>query len=534
MDTREAPPNSDIEAMPADLEKNSQRIADLEIATVQEHDLGFLQAVKLYPKAIWWSIVMSTALIMEGYDTALLKSLFALPSFLKAYGGNISAPWQAGLTNGSSVGQLFGLLIAGQLSERVGPRMTMIGGLALATAIIFIEFFAPSLAVLEVGQILLGIPLGITQMIPVVYALEISPMSLQPYLTTYVNLSWHNGKILGHLLELGVLRGVLNLEHSRWAYRIPFAIQWFWPLVLIPTIFFAPESPWWLVRRGRHEEAKAVFKSLTTEQNTHFDVDKHLALVIATTEHERQVNLQTSYMACFTGTNLRRTIILVTCYCIQLLSGNTLRGYSTYFFEQAGMATEQAFNMSIGGVALSILGMILAWFLLPHFGRRSIYLGGLLGLLAIWITVGALGVPHPKSGLTRAIGALLLISSFVYDFTIGPVVYAFISEVPSSLLRSKSASIARLVYSVISIVSNIITPYQLNNTAWNWGAKAAFFWAGATLLGLVFTFFCIPETKDRTTAELDILFEKKVPSRQFARTPVDISDAAPGYTIQSV
>ncbi len=171
---------------------------------------------------------------------------------------------------------------------------------------------------------------------------------------------------------------------------------------------------------------------------------------------------------------------------------------------------------------------------MPHFGRRSIYLWGLLALLAIWIAVGALGIPHPDSSITWAIGSLLLVSSFVYDFTIGPVAYSFISEVPSSLLRNKSASIARWVYAVVSIVTNTITPYQLNNTAWNWGAKAAFFWAGTTLIGLVFTFFYIPETRDRTTAELDILFEKKVPSRQFARTQVDISDAAPGYTAESV
>lgn len=156
METKEALPSPEVEVAPTAFKKDPQFIADLEIATVQEHELGFFEAVKLYPKAICWSVVMSTALIMEGYDTALLKSLFALPSFLKAYGGNISAPWQAGLTNGSSIGQLFGLLIAGQLSERVGPRMIMIGGLALATAIIFIEFFAPTLAVLEVGQILLG------------------------------------------------------------------------------------------------------------------------------------------------------------------------------------------------------------------------------------------------------------------------------------------------------------------------------------------------------------------------------------------
>lgn len=138
---------------------------------VQEQSMTFLSAVKLYPKAVGWSLVLSMALIMEGYDTALLKSLFAVPSFQKTYahgkkGAQISAPWQAGLTNGSSIGQLLGLLISGYATERIGFRWTMMTSLATAIGFIFIQFFANSLAMQEVGQVLLGMALFLPKCIP--------------------------------------------------------------------------------------------------------------------------------------------------------------------------------------------------------------------------------------------------------------------------------------------------------------------------------------------------------------------------------
>ena len=87
-----------------------------------------------------------------------------------------------------------------------------------------------------------------------------------------------------------------------------------------------------------------------------FDYEKQIALMVATTEHERAVNSSTTYLACFQGTNLRRTIIAIGVYCIQTFNGNPLRGYSTYFLQQAGMATTQSFNMTIVGFAVAIVG----------------------------------------------------------------------------------------------------------------------------------------------------------------------------------
>lgn len=145
------------------LKPQAYDISDAQDANTQEHDLTFFQALSLYPTGVFWSIVMSTAVVMEGYDTKLIGTLFVQPTFQRAFGQEvepgsyqISAPWQTGLSNGSSAGQLFGLLLAGHVSERFGFRKTMLAGMMSVIGLIFITFFAPSLAVLEVGQVLFG------------------------------------------------------------------------------------------------------------------------------------------------------------------------------------------------------------------------------------------------------------------------------------------------------------------------------------------------------------------------------------------
>ncbi|KAJ2974326.1 hypothetical protein NQ176_g6115 [Zarea fungicola] len=512
--------------LPTEQHVEVEKLADAQGASVQERDLGFFQAIKLYPKAVFWSLVMSTVVIMEGYDTVLVGTFYAQPAFKKAYGVKgktgqyqIPAQWQVGLSNGSAVGQLLGILLAGYTSERFGFRKSMIGGLVLITAFIFITFFAPNLIVLEVGQALFGVPLGMFQVTTVIYALEISPLCLRPYLTNYVNFCWSFGKIIG----AGVARGTLSMENE-WAYRIPFGIQWVWPAMLIPLIYFAPESPWWLVRQGNPTAARNVVQKLISRTDPNFDIDKNVTLMIVTTEHERTINSETSYRACFQSANLRRTLIVVGIYCIQVLNGNSLRGYSTYFLQQAGLPTTQAFNMTIANLAVAIVGSFCSWAFLPLFGRRTFYFWNLVLMFVIMMLIGGLGIPStpPKPTYAWGVGSLLLISSFVYSSSIGPLTNTLCSEIPSSLLRSKSIALARWTYAVATIVAGVFTPYQLNPTAWNWSAKTGFFWAGGCLISIVFTYYCVPEPKNRTTAEMDILFEKGVSARHFSKTHVDL------------
>lgn len=102
---------------------------------------------------------------MEGFQIVLINSLMALPAFQirfgepSAEGGyQLSAAWQSGLSNGALVGEIIGLFIVGYIVERIGYKKTMIGALALVTCFIFIVFFAQSLPMLLVGEILMGIP----------------------------------------------------------------------------------------------------------------------------------------------------------------------------------------------------------------------------------------------------------------------------------------------------------------------------------------------------------------------------------------
>lgn len=123
------------------------------------------EGLRLSPKAVFWSLAMSTCIIMEGYDTFLLGNLYGQPAFRRQFGVLISAvdntyevpaQWQAGLGNGTTCGQLIGLIIGGYVSERYGFRRTAVGGLVAIAGLIFIQFFATSLSMLLAGIILFG------------------------------------------------------------------------------------------------------------------------------------------------------------------------------------------------------------------------------------------------------------------------------------------------------------------------------------------------------------------------------------------
>lgn len=526
---------TDAEAKGAAIEDGQQeklptRVAltsDAKDATDKEHRMTLWQAIRLYPKAIGWSILLSTAIVMEGYDVVLMQSFYAFPTFTQRYGQRqpdgtyqIPAQWQSGLSNGANVGEIIGLFLNGIVSERYGYRKTMIGALTALTGFIFIPFFAQNIQTLQVGEVLMGIPWGVFQTLTTAYASEVCPVALRGYLTTYVNLCWG----IGQLIAAGVLRSMLQ-RTDEWAYRIPFAIQWIWPVPLIVGIFFAPESPWWLVRKGRREDAKKALLRLTSSTaDADFDVDQTVAMIVHTDELEKELTSGTTYWDCFKGLDLRRTEITCVTWAIQNLCGAAFMGYSTYFYEQAGLAAQYAFDMSMSLYAVAMIGVFVSWFLMARFGRRTLYLAGLVMMFLLLLIIGFVALSSSKNA-GWAIGSLLLVYTLFYDFTVGTVAFSIVAEIPSSRLRTKTIVLGRNLYNVIGIINGVITPYMLNPSAWNWKGKAGFFWAGMCFLCLVWTYFRLPEPKGRTFEELDILFERRISARKFKETEVDIFEA---------
>ncbi len=111
----------------------------------------------------------------------------------------------------------------------------LMGMLVALTCCIFIVFFAPNIQVMLVGAFFCAIPFGVFATSGPAYAAEVAPLALRGYLTAYVNLCW----CIGQFISAGVLKGLVDNE-TEWGYRIPFAVQWIWPIPLFLAALFAP------------------------------------------------------------------------------------------------------------------------------------------------------------------------------------------------------------------------------------------------------------------------------------------------------
>ncbi|KAG5764634.1 hypothetical protein H9Q72_007289 [Fusarium xylarioides] len=476
--------------------------AEARAATEAEHSLSIRQAIQKYPKACFWSCVVSLVIIMDGYDTALLGSLFAFPNFQKRFGiPNPAKPgtyqlepkWQTALGLASSLEALL---------------KTLLISLFWLTGTIFISFFAPSVEVLFVGQLLCGLGWGVFTTMGPAYASEVAPVVLRAYLETYVVLCWG----IGRLLSYAVLDSLVG-NTSIWAWRIPFAVQWVWPVIIAPLMFFCPESPWWLVRSGKLEEARKSLKRLTSISDQ--ELQNQLSLMVETTELERSITEGASYLDCVRGSNLWRTEIACVAWASQVLVGFSVSSYATYFFEQAGMSTKNAYKLTVGQGGLHFVTVLLSVFIVARHGRRSIYIWACLLMSAAMFVIGFVAIPNQSSATGGVSAAFYYVWYSTYEMTIGPIAYIIVAEVSSTRLRSKTIGLARNAYNVINIAATYVVPHILNPTAGNWKGKSAFLAAGFCIICAVWAWFRLPELKGRTYEELDILFTKDLAAREF-------------------
>ena len=304
---------------------------------------------------------------------------------------------------------------------------------------------------------------------------------------------------------------------TQWSYRIPFALQWAWPAILFPILCFAPESPWHLVRKGRIEEAEASLKRLV-RRSANIDTKATLASIIRTNKLEEDLTTGTAYRDCFRGSELRRTEIACVVFAGQVLAGTNFAYNSTYFFEQIGLSTEVTYGMNVGGTGMALVATLLSWFLLmPYFGRRTIYLTGMMSMALVLILIGLLNITGSATGVGMAQAGLTLFWTFLFQLSVGQLGWAIPAEMGSTRLRQKTICLARNFYYLVGLVANVLEAYFMNPMEFDLKGYTGFVWGGTALCTFVWAFFRLPESSGRTYEELDILFAKQVPARKFRR-----------------
>ncbi|TID07227.1 Maltose permease MAL31 [Colletotrichum higginsianum] len=503
----------------------------------EENKLPRKELFRRYWPAATYSMLLSLALVMEGMDVGLINNFFGHPAYQKKFGYlvstnpdkyRVSASWQAAIGNGNNLGSIIGLLLNGWLQSRFGSRRVYMGAMAAMGATIFMLFFAVNVQMLFAANILCGIPWGIFQTLTTAYAAEICPAAMRGYLTAWVSMCWGAGSFLATV----ILRASLGLKGDL-GWKIPYAMQWVWIIPLFIVGFAAPESPWYLIRLGRIDDAEKSLRRLARKNHyTDQSMAETLALMKHTNEMEKIESAGATYKDCFHGTNLRRTVIICMAWVIQILNGQSICSYAVIFLQTAGMDVNQSFNFNMGIQSVNIFSTAVAIVLMGTIGRRIFFFFGSSFIGFLMLIIGILGsVPASKTSVGLGVAVIMILTNMTFKVSLGPTTYTIVGETSSSRVRAQTIVLGRAVYVVGQIVIQQLNPRMLNEApagGWGWGAKSGFLYFGLCCVWAVWIFFFLPETKNRTFAELDYLFQKRVPARQFSTHPVDLFELTGG------
>jgi len=293
------------------------------------------------------------------------------------------------------------------------------------------------------------------------------------------------------------------------------------PTPLAILIFFAPESPWWLVRKGKFEAAARSVERLGRKATA--KSSETVAMMRRVIELEKSVK-KPSHIELFKGTDLRRTLIVCGVYAAQNLTGNLIANQAVYFFEQANVQTNTAFALGLITSALQMVFVMLSWILTSYFGRRSIYLWGSAVNTILLIALGIAGSVGKSNASSLAQASLGLVVSVLFTLGPAPASWVIIGETSAIRLRPLTTGMGRATYYIVEIPCIFLASYMLNPKGGDLGGKCGYVWGATGLFCLIVAYFQLPEMRGRSYREIDIMFKRRIPARKWKKTDIDIND----------
>jgi len=337
-------------------------------------------------------------------------------------------------------------------------------------------------------------------------------------------------------LGLGLLLGLIvdNSSKSRTdsgSFRIPMAVQFVFPLILLPGLLFvAPESPRWLVMKSRIEDARKALTRLHGEEAVDL-IERELVSIQESLEHDSSGE-HSSWVSllkwgpegrkAYLGFSLQGTVKVhlkhanadrMTAW--QQATGiNFITGYGIVFFIQVGI--KNAFLIQLG---LSLVAMPAIWisqFCIERFGRRPILLSSGLLTSTVLLVTGGCGIATNKSkALEQTIVAMVYLFIVVFNLGWGPTVWVITSEISTSKNRGKLMALSTASNWLFNWLVSFTFPYLFDPDGANLGAKIGFIYGALTLAGTIWVFFLLPETSGLTLEQISAQFERHATVKSF-------------------
>jgi hypothetical protein len=380
----------------------------------EERQYSLWQAIKAHKRIIFHSIAAFGAGSVFGYDTIANGATISMPGFLLYFGAMtadhelyIPSIWASLWTAMSYLLQAIGGFLIGFVSDRIGRKWSCVGACLLSVAGVGVQYGATSRGMLLGGKMINGLAIGCLFATATTWASEISPMRLRGPIQSAIILFMFLMQAIG----LVVVRTFVPNTTPK-SFQTVFAIQWAWPISTGLLFAFIPESPTWLLLKGKTEAAKKSLERLHGANNQIEARLAHMALGIRLEEEQAVQHGTGSYADLFRGSSLKRTMTVIWMFLGFGLTGACLLAQAIYFLIIAGLEPIHSYDVAIGGFGVAIIAIIGSWFFMERSGRRSIFLIGAAGNCIVMFAIGGLYYTE-ANGALWAVAVLMYVQPFL-------------------------------------------------------------------------------------------------------------------------
>jgi len=443
--------------------------------------------------------------LLFGYDTGVISGAIL---FIKTDFG-LSPFWQGAVVAVLLLGAMTGAALAGPVSERTGRKpLIIVAGITFTVGAI-LAAAAPTTAVLIIARFVIGLAVGSAALVVPLYLSEIAPTEIRGAVSSLNQL----------MIVLGILLAfIVNaIFASSGDWRVMLGLAAVPSIALLIGTFFVPETPRFLVRRGRSKEAHEVLEEVRSDDvGADEDPKSRVREIKEADEREEKVGLRA-----LSAPWLRPALIVAIGLAAfqQFIGINTIIYYAPTTLTSVGFGPESAIyaNLVIG--TLNVVMTVIAIRIIDRVGRKPMLLFGLVGMVASLTILGLSSelLPTPDSaGDPAAIVTLACLAGFIVSFaaTWGPVVWVMLPEVLPLSVRGTAMGVAVFLHWGANFLVAQTFPLMLEG----WGPGPVFLgYAAIGVLAFLFVKALVPETKGRSLEDIEADLQRKTRHGEPAR-----------------
>ncbi|MFN3234265.1 MAG: sugar porter family MFS transporter [Gammaproteobacteria bacterium] len=423
--------------------------------------------------------VAAIAGFLFGFDEGVIAGILGV---LKAH-FHLSKTDIGILASALPLGALFASLILGsyistKLTYYVGRRTAILAAAVLFVFSALAAALAPNYWLLVTARVVTGLAIGLAGVMTPLYIAEMMPARVRGRLVSAYQLAITIGIVFGYIVNYLFVYGV----NWRWMFAsgaIP-------GLVLFVGMWFLPESHRWLLLNNKHDKAAEVLDKIHTSKDVEHDIHE----IEETIHHEENLVRWREILAPMVRPAL---LVAMMLFVLQQMSGiNVVIYYAPSIFKDVGFSSNATQILaSVGVGAVNMLSTVLAMWLIEKLGRRKLLYIGFAGT-TITLAIIALGTYTQAQYLDWIAFIATMAYIFFFAVSLGPIPHIMMSEVFPIHLRNTGMGIA----SICNWGFNFLVVLTFPDLVRSIGLSTTFIiYAVACVIGLVFTYFYVPETK---------------------------------------